>query len=125
MFAFLFSKIGVWIVGAAVVAALVGGGYWYVTHLQAKVAGLGDKVAGLESRAEVIEKAQKATDEFIKKKTIIQTRVVKEKADVDQVVESGDNSAMQRLFLDRGMLQRPQTNPAASGASGNSGNLPR
>lgn len=122
MFAFLFSKIGAWIVGAVVVAALVGGGYWYIKHLQGQVTDLKDEVASLTARAEVIEKAQAATDEFMKKKTAVQVRVVREKANVDKVVEAGDDAGMRQLYLDRGLLG-PKASPPASGTPGRPGNI--
>ena len=124
MFAFLFSKIGAYLVGAVVVAALVGGGYWYVKHLQGEVAGLKDKVAGLELRAEIVEKAQAKTDEFMKKKTTVQRKATSEKAEIDQTVQAGDNAHLRELFVNHGLLQPKSSGPPASRPAGRAGNPP-
>lgn len=112
---FTYIKIGM----AVAVLAVLGYFVWNYQHMQTKIAGLEEKIAGLELRAEVIEKAQQATDEFMKKKSTVQVRVVKEKANVDKVVESGDDSGMRQLFLERGLLV-----PQASSAPGRSPGRP-
>jgi Tfp pilus assembly protein PilN len=100
-------------IGAAVVIiAVLGYFVWNYQHMQTKIVALQEKVAGLELRAEVIEKAQKATDTFMKKKTAVQARVVKEKANVDQVVESGDDAGMRNLFINQGLLRAVAPKPA-------------
>lgn len=99
-------------IGAAVVLLAVGGFfYWNYHHMQNKIVALQTEIEGLKLRAEIIEKAQKATDEYLKKKTIIQTRVVREKADVDKVVESGDTTGMRDLFIKHRLLDDNRNDP--------------
>lgn len=116
-----------WIkIGGAVILLGVCGYYvWSYQHMKGQITALQTEIEGLKLRAKIIEKAQEATDAFMKKKTIVQVQVVKEKANVDQVVESKDSSAMQRLFLDRGMLVAPKTGVAAGRPPGRAGNISR
>jgi len=118
MFAFLATKLGMYLVGAAIVAALVGGGYWYVSHLRSQNADLKAQVAAYQLKAEILEKAAKAAEEFNKKKTTVQRRVVKEQSDVDQAVESGDLGNIVDMYRKLG-VQPPDRNAAPGGPPGN------
>ena len=113
-------------IGLVLVVLAVGGYYiWSYQHMKGQIVALKTEIEGLKLRAEVIEKAQKATDAFMKKRTTIQTRVVKERANVDKVVESGDNLAMQQLFINNGLLQRPQASPAPGRSPGRPSDISR
>jgi hypothetical protein len=81
-----------------------------------------EKIAALELRADIIEKAQKAADEYNQKKNVIQRKVSSDKTQIDQVVESGDNAAIRKLFIDRGMLV-PKTGSSTSRSKGSTRNL--
>lgn len=109
MFAFLLTTTGRWIAGGVIVALLVGGGYWYIYHLRAKVDKLVTQVATLELKAEIIAKAQKATEDWQAKRDAIKRKASNEKEKIDKVVESGDHTAMRDLFKQHGLL--PQSLP--------------
>ena len=119
MMIFTYLKVGV----AVILLGVAGYFVWSYQHMKSKIAGLEEKVAGLELRAEIIEKAQQATDEFMKKKSTVQSRAGKERANVDKVVESGDDPAMRQLFINNGLLKPPQANSPASGGPGRPGNI--
>lgn len=106
MFGFL-----TWIKIGAVVAALAVCGffYWNYHHMQTQIVNLKDEIEGLKTRAEIIEKAQKATDEYLKKRTAIQRKAASVKTKVDTVVESGDDAGMRNLFIERGLLTPRKT----------------
>jgi hypothetical protein len=109
-------------IGAAVVIiAVLGYFVWNYQHMAGKIVKLEEQVAGLELRAEIIERAQKATDEFNKKKTTIQRKVASDKTKVDQAVEAGDDAGMRNLFIERGLLD-PKASPPAGGSQGRPGN---
>jgi hypothetical protein len=92
-------------IGAAVVILAVCGYFVYqYKHMQTTITELKGEIADLKLRAEVIEKAQATTDEFMKKKATIQTRVVKERANVDKVIEAKDDEGMKQLFINQGLL---------------------
>ena len=55
MFAFLFSKVGAYLVGTVVVASLVVGGYWYVSHLRAENALMTRQLAGYKRAMQIIK----------------------------------------------------------------------
>ena len=107
---------------AVLVFVILGYFVYEYKHMQTVIAAQQEQINALNLRAEVIEKAQKASDEAKKKMTVVKRRVVKENADVDQVVEANDNPHMQSLFRDHGLLQ-PQNNPPPSGAKGSPGHL--
>lgn len=112
-------------IGAAVVTLAVCGYFvWNYQHMQTKIVGLEEKIAGLELRAEVIEKAQKRTDEAVEAQKKAVLKNVQRKAQVDQVVESGNDPAMQQLYLDRGLLRRLQADDSKSRPKSNSINIP-
>lgn len=112
-------------IGAAVVILAVCGYYvWSYHSMKTEIVTLKTEIESLKSRAEVIEKAQQATDKFMKAKTKVVTRNVKERAEVDQVVESGDDPAMRQLYLNHGLLKPSQTGSPAGGGPGRPGNLP-
>lgn len=119
----MLSRLEIYGVVCLILLALVGGTYFYVTHLQAKVARLEDKVAGLELKADVIEKAQKKTDEYVKARDQRVKKNVQDNANIDKVVESGDDPAMHQLFIDRGLLG-PKAGSPAGGTQGRPGNIP-
>ena len=107
---------------AVLVFVILGYFVYEYKHMQTVIAAQQEQINALNLRAEVIEKAQKASDEAKKKMTVVKRRVVKENADVDQVVEANDNPHMQSLFRDHGLLQ-PQSNPSPGGAKGSPGHL--
>ena len=99
-------------IGAAVAILLVAGYFIYqYKHMQAVIAKQQEQIVALELRAEVIEKAQAATDAFMKKKTVVQIRVVKEKANIERIVETKNDAGMKQLFINRGLLI-PDPKPA-------------
>jgi hypothetical protein len=55
MLAFLFNKIGAYLAGAVLLAALVGGGYWYVHHLRSENIALKAQVVTLQRVNEIYE----------------------------------------------------------------------
>jgi len=118
MFAFLSTKLGMYLVGGLLVAALVGGGFLYVKHIRAQNADLKAQVAAYQLKAKILEKAAKAGEKFNQKKTTVQRRVVKEQSDVDQAVESGDLGNIVDMYRKLG-VQPPDRNAAPGGAPGN------
>lgn len=113
----MLTRLEIYGVIGLILLSLAGGTYFYVKHLQAKVAGLELKVDGLELRAEIIEKAQVATDAFMKKKTTVQRKATSEKAEIDQTVQAGDDTHLRELFVNHGLLQ-PKSDPPPSRAPG-------
>ncbi len=63
MFAFLFSKIGAYLVGGILIAGLVGGGYLYVSHLRTENAQLTRQVAGYKRAMQIIKDDMKQDQE--------------------------------------------------------------
>lgn len=113
-------------IGAVVVILGVAGYFVYeYRHMATQIVALKDEIEGLKLRAEVIKKAQAATDKFMQAKTKVVTRNVQQKAEVDQVVEAGDNSGMQSLFIQHGLLNAPKTGTAPGRPAGGAGNIPR
>jgi hypothetical protein len=110
-----YLKIG----GAVMLLAVAGFFYWNYHHLQNKVVTLQTEIDGLKLRAEVIEKAQRATDEYVKQRGAIQRKVTSVKAKVDQVVEAGDDIAMRDLFILNGLLQSPKAGATTGRPKGN------
>ena len=120
MFAFLLGPIGRWLGVAAIIAALCGTIWIQHKWSSNKITKLEQRFSGLELKAEILEKAQKATDAYIQKRTTIQRKVTSDKTQIDQVVESGDNAALRKLYIDRGLLRPQKTNPAPGRTKGNS-----
>ena len=111
---------------AAVVVILSVCGYyvWSYHHMQTKIAALQTEIDNLKARAEVIEKAQVATDKFMKARQGVVRKNVQKQAEIDQVVESKDDAGMQQLYLNRGLLQHTNGNTPQGGGKGATGNLP-
>ena len=106
-------------IGAAVVLLGVASYFVYeYKHMATTIKTLNDKVAGLELRAEVIEKAQATTDAFMKKKTTVQGKATNEKAEIDQTIQAGDNAHLRDLFVNHGLLAPSKTGPPPSRAPG-------
>ena len=120
MFAFLLGPIGRWLAVISVIGILCG--VIWVQHKwsSSKIVKLEQKMSGLEFKTEILEKAQKATDAYIQKRTTIQRKVTSDKTQIDQVVESGDNAALRKLYIDRGLLRPQKTKPAPGRTKGNS-----
>lgn len=114
----MLTRLEIYGVVGLILLGLVGGNYLYVTHLQNKVAGLEEKVAGLELKADIVKKAQEATDKTVKAMQVRRKANVQDDAKIDQVVESGDASIMDKLLLDRGMLA-PKAGAPSSRPTGN------
>lgn len=105
---FTYLKIGL----AVVVLSVCGYFVYEYKHMASEIVGLKTEISGLKLRADVIEKAQKATDAFMQTKGKVVKRNVQEHAVIDQAVELGDDPAMQSLFMQYGLLQ-PQSGGAA------------
>jgi hypothetical protein len=116
---FTYIKIG----AALVILGVVGYFVYDYKHMKTVITQQQEKIAGLELRAKIIEKAQAATDAFMKKKAAVQNRLVREKANVDKVVEAGDDAGMRQLFINSGLLG-PKASTPASGSPGRPGNIP-
>lgn len=114
----MLTRLEIYGVIGAIIAALVLGNYFYVKHLQTKIATLENKVAGLELRAEIVEKAQRATDSYMKTRDQRVKKNVQDDANIDKMVESGDDPAMRQLFIDHGLLT-PKTGASGSRSPGN------
>ena len=111
-------------IGAAVVIIAVAGYFvWNYKHMQTKIAGLEQKVAGLELQAEVVKKAQEATDKTVKAMQARSRKNVQVQTEIDKAVESGNTSAVDKLWLDRGMFS-PRSSAPKGGAASPPGNLP-
>ena len=104
---FTYIKIGIIAVLVIACSYLV----WNYQHMKTKIAGLEQQVVELKLKADIIEKAQKATDAFLAKKTLVQRKVTSEKTEIDQTVQAGDNAHLRELFINHGLLQ-PKSNPA-------------
>ncbi len=114
MFAFLFSKIGAYVVGAVLIAALIGGGYWYVKHQQKKIADLQSEVANLKLGQEVLDKKQQKFDDFMAKSTQIKRRVSNERKEIDKDVGSVDDTGLQHLYDRYRLRPKGKVRPPAS-----------
>jgi hypothetical protein len=55
MLSWLMSKFGLYLIGGTLIAALVGGGYWYVGHLRSENALLTRQVAGYKRAMQIIK----------------------------------------------------------------------
>jgi len=107
-------------IGAAVVLLGVCSFYvWSYQHMKGQIVTLQTEIEGLKLRAEVIEKAQAATDKFMQAKTKVVKKNVQQRAEVDAVVESGDSSGMRNLWINRGMLKSAETGVAGGGVKSN------
>lgn len=113
-------------IGAVVVILAVCGFYVYnYQHMKGQIVKLEEKIAGLELRAEIIEKAQRATDAFIAKKTTVQRKAANEKSEIDQTVQAGDNAHLRELSTAHGLLKPKSTGPSPSRPTIRPRNLPR
>ena len=111
-------------IGAAVVIIAVAGYFvWNYKYMQTEISGLKQKVAGLELQAEVVKKAQEATDKIVKAMQARSRKNVQVQTEVDKVIESGDDEPLDKLFIDRGMLNPRSSAPKGRDASP-PGNLP-
>ena len=100
-------------IGAAVLLMAVAGYFIYeFRHRGTQITELRQQVAELNLKAEVIEKAQKATESYNQAQKEVAKKNVKEKADVDTMVESGDDTGLSDLYIKHGLL-----NPSKGGAS--------
>jgi uncharacterized protein YoxC len=115
MMIFTYIKIG--IIAALVIVSVYL--VWNYKHMQTVIENQKQEIAGLNLRAGVIEEAQKATDEYIKKASTIRRRAASENKEIDKVVGSGDNPAMRDLFIKRGLLE-DHRNDSKGGAAGGS-----
>lgn len=106
------------IIKAFVVATIIGVlGYliWDYRHMKNTVIPeLKQEITALNLRAEVIEKAQKATDDYLKAKAKVVQRNVQERADIDKAVEAGDDPHLRDLFIQHGLLSVPKAPGGAS-----------
>ena len=118
MFAFLFSKLGAYLVGGLLIVALSGGGYLYVKHLR-KVAGDAQaKAAAAELKVQI---TQEALDAAAKTKTAqvkVRQKNVQNKQEIDQTVETDNLPGVADLYGKYG-VRIPQSDTPPSGASGN------
>jgi hypothetical protein len=79
IFSWLISKVGLYVIGGALIATLLGGGYWYVSHLRAENA----------LQKVVIEQQQQAI-EYYQKAAEIDVDTAKEKERLHEIIQSGD-----------------------------------
>jgi uncharacterized protein HemX len=119
MFAFLFSKIGLYLVGAALIIALAGGGYLYVMHLQTVAADAKAKAAAAELKAKIAQEAQTATAKVQQAQVKVRIKYVKQKREIERVVETNDLSGVDALYGRYGVRIPPATT-SPGGPGGNS-----
>ncbi|MFA5382479.1 MAG: hypothetical protein WC356_04880 [Candidatus Micrarchaeia archaeon] len=96
---FLFSKIGAYLIGGLLIAGLVGGGYFYVSHLRSENALLTQEVS-----------TQKDTIEFFKKAAKIDIETKEHKDEIKEVIQSGDPQRVHDLLRKLRQLSAPPTN---------------
>lgn len=105
------------IVGALVIAAVIGFYALNYHHLQAKVAAQQIEIANLNLEKDVLVKKNKALEEFTAKKTVIKGKVVYVERQVDETVASGDVARVLDMFH---KLQHNQIQPPPDGGTGSS-----
>jgi|WetSurMetagenome_2_1015567.scaffolds.fasta_scaffold880640_2 hypothetical protein len=115
MFAFLFSKVGAWVAGIAIVGLMVGGGYFYVKHQQRVIADLKSEVANLKLGQSVLDAKQQKYDEFMKTPAKVKTRVIHEKEKITQDVRTVDDAGLERLYDNYRLLPKGEVQPAGPG----------
>ena len=71
MLAFLLSKIGAYLVGGVLIAALLGGVYWYVGNLQTENALLTRQLTGYKRAVEILKQDAKTDAETEEEKNRI------------------------------------------------------
>ena len=122
MFAFLLAPLGRWIALGVVVVVIVGVGYFYVHHLQGKVADLEKWKAEATLKFEVIEKAQAATEKARIAQAKVRKRNVQDNQEMTDTVASGDRPHLRDLYGKYGM-SIPGGGSPASGQSSGAGNI--
>ena len=120
MFAFLFSKIGAYLVGGVFIVALAGGGYLYIKHLRTVAADAQAKAAAAELKVQI---TQEALDAAAKTKTAqakVRQKNVQNKQEIDQTVETDNLPGVADLYGKYG-VRIPKSDTPPSGASGSPG----
>ena len=111
MFAFLLSRIGLYLLGGILIVALAGGGYLYVRHLQTAAAEAQAKAAAAELKVKITQEALDAASKVKQAQTKVRIKYVKQKQEVDNVVESNDLPGVARLYERYGVRIPPSNAP--------------
>ena len=113
MMIFTYAKI------AVIVAIIAVCGYFVINykHMQHKIAAQEIEIANLNLEKDVLEKKNKALEEFTAKKTVIKGKVVYVERQVDQDVASGDVARVLDMFH---KLQSNKIQPPPDGGTGSS-----
>ena len=94
-----------------IVLILLSTGYGLYKYQERRADRLEEQNAALALGQQLIMEAQEATKKFNQGKAQEQRRSADEQAQIDTVVESGDDVRMRSLWESHGLL-RPQSNPA-------------
>ena len=120
MLAFLFSKIGAYLVGGILIVALAGGGVLYVKHLRKVAADAQAKAAAAELKVQITQEALDAATKTKTAQVKVRRKNVQNKQEIDQTVETDNQPGGADLYGKYG-VRIPQSDPAPSGPGGNSG----
>ena len=103
-----------------VLAVLAVCGYYVFNyhHMQAKIVAQQAQIDSLKLEQEVQGKKQKAFDDYMAKRPIIQRRVANEKAQIDKEVDTADDAGMRALYDRYRRLPDGKVGPAPDGKSG-------
>lgn len=93
MFAFLATKLGMYLVGAAIVTALVGGGFLYVKHIRAQNADLKAQVAALKIEIVTLKRVAEIYEHDIE----VDKEIASEKERVDRLTPEQLDAEFDRL----------------------------
>jgi uncharacterized protein YbaP (TraB family) len=117
MFAFLFSKIGLYLVGTVLIVALVGGGYLYIGHLKKQAAKAEARAAAAELKVEITEKALEAATKTKAAQAKVRQQNVQNRKEVEEVVESGDRERLRAIYERYGVrIPKIDTSPGGPGS---------
>lgn len=103
---------------AAVVLGVCGYYVWNYHHMQTKITALEDKVASQQLSIEILDKARVATEAFIAKQSKVKRRVSIEQQQIDQTVNTGDDSSLSSFYDKYRMRPKGQGSNSGTGKSG-------
>jgi len=113
-------------IGLVVVVLSVCGYYvWNYHHMQAKIVAQQAQIDSLKLEQEVQGKKQKAFDDYMAKRPIIQRRVQSEKAQINKEVDTADDSGLRALYEHYRVLPDGKVRSAPDGKSGRAKPAPR
>ena len=118
---FTYLKIGL----AVAVLAVCGYYVFNYHHMQAKIVAQQAQIDSLKLEQEVQGKKQKAFDDYMAKRPIIQRRVQSEKAQINKEVDTADDAGMRALYDHFYRLPDNKVGAAPDGKSGRAKPAPR